>query len=159
MSESARVLTEVDQTLAAILSRMQKLANTLPEYPVVLQMSGVGETLGPRLIAEIGDVRRYHSGSALVAFAGIDSPPFQSGTFTGTNRHISKRGSSLLRKTGYEIMKMLKAKKPTTDSAVYEFILKKEAEGKHKKVAKMAGLNKFLRIYYARVCEVYREIA
>lgn len=159
MSESAQVLTEVDQTLAAILSRMQKLANTLPEYPVVLQMSGVGETLGPRLIAEIGDVRRYHSGSALVAFAGIDSPPFQSGTFTGTNRHISKRGSSLLRKTGYEIMKMLKAKKPTTDSAVYEFILKKEAEGKHKKVAKMAGLNKFLRIYYARVCEVYREIA
>lgn len=121
-------------------------------------MKGVGETLGPRLIAEIGDVWRFHSGSALVAFAGIDSPPFQSGTFTGTNRPLSKRGSALLRKTGYEIMKMLKARKPTEDNAVYEFMLKKEAEGKHKKVAKMAGLNKFLRIYYARVSEVYDQI-
>ena len=41
------------------------------------------------------------------------------------------------------------------DGAVYQFILKKEAEGKPKKVAKMAGLNKFLRIYYTRVMEVY----
>ena len=32
---------------------------------------------------------------------------------------------------------------------------KKEAEGKPKKVAKIAALNKFLRIYYARVSEVY----
>lgn len=48
---------------------------------------------GPRLISKIGNVRRFHSGSALVAYAGLDAPPFQSGTFTGTNRHISKRGS------------------------------------------------------------------
>ena len=53
-------------------------------------------------------------------------------------------------------MKMLKAGKPTTDNAVYLFILKKETEGKPKNVAKMAGLNKFLRIYYARVMEVYK---
>ena len=30
-------------------------------------------------------------------------------------------------------------------------------EGKAKKVAKMAGMNKFLRIYYARVMEVYAQ--
>ena len=33
---------------------------------------------------------------------------------------------------------------------------KKEAEGKNKKV-KIAGLNKFLRIYYARVMELYQD--
>jgi hypothetical protein len=54
-------------------------------------------------------------------------------------------------------MKALKTTKPTEDAAVYEFMLKKEAEGKHKKSAKIAGLNKFLRIYYARVMEVYSE--
>ena len=32
---------------------------------------------------------------------------------------------------------------------------KKELEGKPKRVAKIAGVNKFLRIYYARVMEVY----
>lgn len=34
-------------------------------------------------------------------------------------------------------------------------MMKKESEGKAPKVAKMAALNKFLRIYYARVTEVY----
>lgn len=153
--EAVRVLKEVNKTLESILTQMQKLATTLPEYNTVRAMNGVGDVLATRLIAEIGDVRRFHSGSALIAFAGIDSPPFQSGSFTGTQRKISKRGSSLLRKTGYEVMKCLKTVKPSQDNAVYLYMLKKEAEGKPKKVAKIAALNKFLRIYYARVSEVY----
>lgn len=153
--EAVRVLKEVNKTLESILTQMQKLATTLPEYNTIRAMNGVGDVLAPRLIAEIGDVRRFHSGSALIAFAGIDSPPFQSGSFTGTQRKISKRGSSLLRKTGYEVMKCLKTVKPSQDNAVYLYMLKKEAEGKPKKVAKIAALNKFLRIYYARVSEVY----
>lgn len=153
--EAVRVLKEVNKTLESILTQMQELATTLPEYNTVRAMNGVGDVLAPRLIAEIGDVRRFHSGSALIAFAGIDSPSFQSGSFTGTQRKISKRGSSLLRKTGYEVMKCLKTVKPSQDNAVYLYMLKKEAEGKSKKVAKIAALNKFLRIYYARVSEVY----
>ncbi len=118
-------------------------------------MGGVGEVLAPKLIAEIGDVRRFHSGKALIAYAGIDAPPYQSGKFIGTERKISKRGSSNLRKIGYEVMKCLKSIKKPDDHFVQDYILKKEREGKHKRVAKIAGLNKFLRIYYARVMEVY----
>jgi len=154
--EAVRVLCEINKTLQTILSQMQAIAITLPEYPVVRAMPGVGDVLAVRLIAEIGDVRRFHNGSALVAYAGLDAPPFQSGTFIATKRNISKRGSSLLRKTGYEVMKCLKTVKPIQDSAVYDFMLKKETEGKPKKVAKIAALNKFLRIYYARVKEVYQ---
>lgn len=154
--EAVRVLKEVTKTLQSILTQMQKLASSLPEYGVVRAMPGVGEILAPRLIAEIGDVRRFHSGSALIAYAGIDAPPYQSGTFVGTKRSISKRGSSLLRKTGYEVMKCLKTVKPSNDAAVYLYMLKKESEGKAKKVAKIAALNKFLRIYYARVNQVYQ---
>jgi transposase len=155
--EAVRVLKEVIKTLQSILTQMQKLASGLPEYGVVLAMPGVGEILAPRLIAEIGDIRRFHSGSALIAYAGIDAPPYQSGTFVGTKRNISKRGSSLLRKTGYEVMKCLKTVKPSNDAAVYLYMLKKESEGKAKKVAKIAALNKFLRIYYARVNQVYQN--
>lgn len=136
----------------SILAQMRDLASGLNEYDTVMSMPGVGNILGPRLISEIGDVRRFHSSSALVAYAGLDAPPFQSGIFTGTNRHISKRGSSSLRKTGYEVIRFLKCVKPTRDTAVYDFLLKKEAEG----IAKIAALNKFLRIYYARVKELYR---
>lgn len=132
-----------------------RACNYFPEYGIVRAMNGVGDVLAPRLITEIGDVRCFHSGSGLIAFTGIDSPPYQSGSFTGTQRKISKRGSSLLRKTGYEVMKCLKTVKPSEDAAVYQYMMKKDAEGKPKKVAKIAALNKFLRIYYARVSEVY----
>ena len=153
--EAVEVLKRVNETLNTILARMKDLAKSLPEYPVVRAMGGVGDTLAPRLIADIGDVRRFHSCKGLIAFAGIDAPPYQSGQFVGTDRHISKRGSAAIRKTGYEVMRSLKSHKEPEDSAVYHFILKKEAEGKPKNVAKIAGLNKFLRIYYARVREVY----
>jgi len=157
VTEAVRVLKEVDATLSIILSRMQELAKSLPEYPVVREMGGVGEVLAPKLIAEIGDVRRFHSGKALIAYAGIDTPPYESGQFVGSNRKITKRGSAALRKVGYETMRCIKTH-PRPDDPVYQYIVKKEAEGKAKKAAKIAGLNKFLRIYYARVKEVYRDI-
>ena len=155
--ESVRVLKEINQTLEIILTEMQKIARQFPEYDTVRNMPGVGEVLACKLIAEIGDVRRFHSGSALIAYAGIDAPPYQSGKFNGTQRKISKRGSSLLRKIGFETMRCLKTTKPEQDNAVYLYMLKKESEGKPKKVAKIAALNKFLRIYYARVKSVYNN--
>ena len=153
--QAVKSVREAELTLSLIISQMQEIASTLPEYSVVREMKGVGDGLSVRLIGEIGDVRRFRNGSSLVAFAGIDAPPYESGKFVGTNRNISKRGSSTLRKIGYEIMHSLKVSKPTEDSAVYDFIIKKENEGKPKRVAKIAGLNKFLRIYYARVMALY----
>lgn len=158
VERAVHALQELNRDAAAILLAMQELAQQLPEYAVVRQMEGVGEVLAPRLIAEIGDVRRYHSPSALVAYAGIDSPEFQSGAFAATNRHISKRGSSLLRKTCYEVMQSLKRLR-CEESPIYQYMLKKEEEGKHKKVAKVAGMNKFLRIYYARVRDCYAAVS
>lgn len=155
LSEAVKALREVNSALFAILTRMKELAKTLPEYPVVRAMGGVGDVLAVKLIAEIGDVRKFKSGKALIAYAGIDPPPYESGKFIGTERHISKRGSTTLRKIGYEVMRCVKSNGGNRDTAVYDFMLKKEDEGKAKKVAKIAALNKFLRIYYARVMEVY----
>ncbi|WP_265416420.1 hypothetical protein [Granulicatella elegans] len=44
---------------------------------------------------------------------------------------------------------MISAKSP--ENEIYKYMIKKEKERKTKKVYKFAGLNKFLRIYYARV--------
>ena len=138
-----------------IIAQMQNIAETIPEYKVLRAMNGVGDRLGPVILAEIGDIRRFHSAKALNSFAGNDAPPYQSGQFESRNRHISKRGSSALRKACFEVMQALKLTKPQ-DDPVYQFILKKEQEGKPYNVAKMAGVNKFLRIYYARAMELYR---
>lgn len=158
VTEAVRVLKEVDATLGTILSRMKEISKTLPEYSIVREMGGVGDVLAPKLIAEIGDVRRFHSGKALIAYAGIDTPPYESGQFVGSNRRITKRGSAALRKVGYETMRCIKTH-PRPEDPVYQYVIKKEAEGKAKKSAKIAGLNKFLRIYYARVKEVYDNVS
>jgi hypothetical protein len=57
-------------------------------------------------------------------------------------------------KVGYEVMASFTREKPL-DNTVYLYIKKKEAEGKPKKVAKIAGLNKFFRIYYAKVRDAH----
>jgi transposase len=135
--------------------QMRTIAETLPEYKVLRSMAGVGDRLGPVILAEIGDIRRFHSGKALNAYAGNDAPPYQSGQFESRNRHISKRGNPALRKACFEVMQALKLTKPQ-DDPVYLFMAKKEQEGKPYNVAKMAAVNKFLRIYYARVMELYK---
>ena len=48
-------------------------------------------------------------------------------------------------------MYCLKTLKDPTDRKIYDFIIKKRNEGKAKRVLKIARLNNFLRIYYARV--------
>ena len=129
---------------------MQSIASSLPEYPVVMQMFGVGPALGPQLIAKISDVRRFHSKNALVAFTGIDAPPYQSGQINIRSRSISKRGSDALRRTLFLVMSIYLQHAPSNDP-VYQFMAKKRSEGKPYRVYMMASANKFLRIYYASV--------
>ena len=114
--------------------QMRIIAETMPEYKVLRSMAGVGDRLGPIILGEIGDIRRFHSGKALNAYAGNDAPPYQSGQFESRNRHISKRGNPALRKACFEVMQALKLTKPQ-DDPVYLFLLKKEQEGKEHRVA------------------------
>ena len=152
-TQCLNLVAEAQKAADAIIAQMQSIAVTIPEYKVLRDMNGVGDRLGPLILAEIGDVRRFHSGKALNAYAGNDAPPYQSGNFESHNRHISKRGNAALRKYCFEVMQALKLLKPQ-DDPVYLFLTKKEQEGKPYNVAKMAGVNKFLRIYYARVMEL-----
>lgn len=152
VTQAIQQLNTVAETLAVLRNEMRRLAALLPEYPVVMAMHGVGGILGPQLMAEIGDVRRFYHKKALVAFAGLDAPPYQSGSFKAKSSNISKRGSSSLRKTLFQVMHCVLQTSPT-DEPVFQYLDKKRAEGKHYYVYMMAAANKFLRIYYARVKE------
>ena len=157
-SETTKLLVEqaVSQlrttasALAALKQEMLSLTSQLPEYPVVMNMFGVGPTLGPQLIAEIGDVRRFYAKKALVAYAGIDAPPNDSGDISGRHKSMSKIGASSLRRTLFLVMTIYLQNKPL-DEPVYQFMNRKRAEGKPYLVYMMASANKFLRIYYATV--------
>ena len=153
VSDAAKLLNSTLEALGTLHSEMDTLASQLPEYETVMNLYGVGKVFCSQLIAEIGDVTKLKSNKSLVALAGIDPPPNQSGKDDPKSRRISKRGSPALRKTLFLIMTIYLQNQPA-DEPVYQFLDKKRAEGKPYKVYMIAAVHKFLRIYYARVKEV-----
>lgn len=153
ITDSAKLLNSTLEALANLHNEMDSLASQLPEYETVMSLYGVGKVICSQLIAEIGDVTKLKSGKSLVAMAGIDPPPNQSGKDDPKSRSISKRGSPALRKTLFLIMMIYLQRQPA-DEPVYQFLDKKRIEGKPYKVYMIAAAHKFLRIYYARVKEV-----
>ena len=152
VKQAVDALNAVSATLERLKAEMLNLASQLPEFPVVMAMRGVGDTLGPQLMAEIGDVTRFAHRSAITSFAGVDPGANQSGTHEAKSVRTSKSGSPELRRTLFLVMDCLIQTKPQ-DDPVYQFMDKKRAEGKPYLVYMTAGANKFLRIYYGRVKE------
>ena len=156
--QAVAMLNVASVTVESLRSKMNETAAQLPEYPVVMKMDGVGRTTGPQLMAEIGDVTRFAKRGSLTAFAGVDPRANESGTYKQKSTPTTKKGSSHLRKTLFQIMRALIQRSPV-DNPVYAFMDKKRAEGKPYYVYMTAGANKFLRIYYGRVNEYLATLA
>ena len=152
IQQAISALNAVSKTAESFRTEIQRLAQLLPEYPIVMAMYGVGASLGPKLIAEIGDARRFAHKRALVAYAGVDPEPSQSGKRNTKSNAISRKGVPAIRKAVYQVMSILIQKAPP-DEPVFQFLDKKRSEGKPYFVYMTAASNKFLRIYYARVKE------
>ncbi len=150
--QAVEQLNAISKAVEELRQQMDSLASKLPEYPVVMSMFGVGTTLGPQLIAEIGDVHKFTKRSQLTAFAGVDPGVNESGDYAQKSVHTSKHGSPYLRRTLFLIMDVLIQKQPE-DDPVYRFMAKKRDEGKPYYVYMTAGANKFLRIYFGKVKE------
>ena len=150
VQQAAAQLTSISRSVETYRAEMNRLASTLPEYPIVMAQYGVGTSFGPQLMAEIGDVRRFARKQSLVAFAGVDPAPNDSGDKTSRSNKTTKRGSPYLRKTLFCVMSTLLQKSPA-DDPIYQFLDRKRSEGKPYYVYMTAGANKFLRHYYAKV--------
>ena len=169
IQQSIQQLRLASEHIEIIRKEMNELASTLPEYETVMSMYGVGETYGPQLIAEIGDVSRFTHREAITAFAGVDPGVNESGAYeqksvptskrgsADLRNRASKNGSTRLRKTLFQVMSTYLQNKPVNEP-VYQFLDRKRAEGKPYLVYMTAGANKFLRIYYGKVKECLRNL-
>ncbi|MBL8165268.1 MAG: IS110 family transposase [Anaerolineae bacterium] len=108
-------------------------------------ISGIGRILAAVFLGEIGDIRRFRNAKALVAYAGMDPSVIQSGEFTAKKAHLSKRGSTHLRRAIW----LAAAAAVRNDEALKALHEKKLAEGKPFHVALGAVANKLLHIIYA----------
>ena len=154
--QAVTLLNTTSQMVESLRIQMDQVASTLPEYSVVMAMNGVGPTLGPQLIAEIGDPTRFTHREALTAFAGVDPGADQSGDHNRKSNRTSKKGSPYLRRTLFLIMDGLIQRSPA-DSPVYAFMDKKRSQGKPYLVYMTAGANNFLRIYYGTVRDSLKQ--
>ena len=127
--QAVTMLNTASQTVEALRLKIDQTAATLPEYPVVMAMNGVGPSLGPQLMAEIGDVIRFTHREALIAFAGVDPGKNDSGKRNQKSVRTSKKGSPRLRKTLFQIMDGLIKRSPV-DDPIYAFMDKKRPEDK-----------------------------
>jgi transposase len=152
VQQAVTQLNAISKAVEELRQQMDSLASQLPEYPVVMSMFGVGTTLGPQLIAEIGDVHKFTKRSQVTAFAGVDPGVNESGDYVQKSVHTTKHGSPYLRRTLFLIMDVLIKLQPE-DDPVYRFMAKKRDEGKPYYVYMTAGANKFLRIYFGKVKE------
>jgi transposase len=126
-------LNSASTTVESLRTLMNETASKLPEYPVVMAMKGVGTSLGSQLMAEIGDVRRFSSKKSLIAFAGIEPQPNDSGKIVGNDSGISKVGSAVLRRTLFLIMTVILKTQPQ-DEPVFQFMNKDNVNRRQYKI-------------------------
>jgi transposase len=126
-----RVITELAGELDRIHRRRDSLAKEIEEvflahpFGELLQsLAGVGPRTGARILAEIGDGRRFANGSKLASYAGLAPVTRQSGTsLKGESR--SRRGNHRLKNAMF-LAAFASLKNPES-KAFYD---RKRAEGK-----------------------------
>ena len=129
---------QIDEVDKQIKELYDKLDNHLLSVP------GIGKTIAPIILAEIGDINNFDKPSKLIAFAGVDPSENQSGNKLSTNDKTSKRGSPYLRHAIYNARLVALSNEPEL-RAYHD---KKISEGKHHFVA-LAGISrKLLTIIY-----------
>lgn len=92
-----RELLRLSEYRQGVLEEMVTLAQSLPEYEILLSIPGIAETTATSIIGELGDIRRFHSANQINAFIGIDLRHYESGNFLA-KEHITKRGNPYARK-------------------------------------------------------------
>jgi transposase len=115
----------IEDQIADIEAQLGELVQDRDQY--LCTIPGISTTTAAVLLGEIGDINRFEKIEQLAAFAGIDPTTVQSGEFSSTKNHMSKRGSPHLRRALW----LAATPARRSDPGLQAFYEKKIAEGKH----------------------------
>ncbi|MCC7160911.1 MAG: IS110 family transposase [Anaerolineae bacterium] len=135
-----RQVEQVDLAIEALLTQLPQHLTTIV---------GIGPVTAATILGEIGDIHRFDTLEKLVGYTGIDARVYQSGQFTASEMHMSKRGSPYLRRAVWLAANIARQHDPELQ-AYYE---RKRAEGKHHNTVIGALCRKLL----ARIFVVLKE--
>jgi transposase len=150
VSYTAAEVERLVQLKLEIVDTMIKQAVSLPEFAKLVSIPGVGECTAVMIIAEFGDIRRFRSANAMNAYMGIDLPRVQSGQYTATDLHITKRGNAVGRKILFRTIITIIAqrrKHPTNISLFWDRKKQSSPKANSKKIA-IAAIHRLNRTLY-----------
>ena len=127
-------ITNVESKITEIMEKLDSPTASIP---------GIGLMSAAMIIAEYGDVSRFANDGQMLAYAGLDSGRYQSGTSDFPGRMV-KHGSGYLRQALMNIAEMSLIHVPS----FYDYYLKKRNEGKSHRVALSHIARKLVRLIY-----------
>lgn len=145
----ASLVAALEQQLATLKAEMLRLAQSVAgeTYRLLNTIKGIGEVTACALIALYGSFEDFDTAGQVVAFAGLNPAPYQSGTSVKGRGGISKRGHSTIRSLLF--MGALSALRfNPACKALYDRL---KAKGKPGRVAQVAVAHKLLRIAFGVV--------
>lgn len=129
-------VAKVEREVASLLARIEPNVTTIP---------GVSTATGAQIVAEIGDVRRFGGGAAIVKYAGLNPGVDESGKHSAEGVPITKHGSPYLRRALW----LAANRARQYDPRLKAFYDKKRREGKPHRVAVTAVARKLCHVVYA----------
>lgn len=129
-------IAKVEREVEGLLASVEPNITTIP---------GVSTATGAQIVAEIGDVRRFGSGAAIVKYAGLNPGVDESGRYSAEGVPITKHGSPYLRRSLW----LAANRARQYDPRLRAFYDKKRREGKPHRVAVTAVARKLCHVVYA----------
>ena len=145
----ARELLRLSEHRQGVLEEMVTLAQSLPEYEILLSIPGIAETTATSIIGELGDIRRFHSANQINAFIGIDLRHYESGNFLA-KEHITKRGNPYARKILFKCIHNIASASHTNPCHIADFYEKRKRQSQvtSTKPHTIASIHRLIRTMY-----------
>lgn len=137
-----------------IIERMVKLANSLPNNDLknLESIPGFAQTTAVRVLAELGDLRRFSNPNKINAFIGIDPGRYQSGEMD-SSLSITKHGNAVARKLLYRAIGQIDNASKTNLCHIADYYESKKLSSQTKGFKKIAiaSIHKLIRTMYALI--------
>ncbi|TSO25334.1 IS110 family transposase [Lactobacillus sp. LL6] len=149
----AQRLIQLDQDRDERLKQMVDISKKLPnrDLEILTSIPGFAQTTAVRVLAELGDIRRFDNPNKIDAFIGIDPGRYQSGQMD-SRLGITKHGNAIARKILYRAVGQIDNASKTNPCHIADYYEnKKSSQSKGFKKIAIASVHKLIRTIYALI--------
>lgn len=146
-------LLEITAQRQHILAYLLKINPNPEDLKNITSIPGIAQPTALRLIAELGNIKRFDKPSQIDAYVGVDPKTYESGQNHGDHLGITKHGNPIARKLLYRAIGQIdnaSRTRPCHIADYYERKKRSSSDINYKKIA-IACVHKLIRTIYALI--------